>query len=500
MVRLVHAQVVEVTAVDAATGAGIPKIGINLEQVTTGAYRVYQGRTDSDGHYRFENIQDGKYRVMYATNDYYWTGETRGDQQRFEMISGAAPIKLIAHMSPLPHLSGRVVDGRGDPVPGARVDIDGKQIVFTTDADASGKFDLHWRPGTYTLSAVAPASWKPPDPEEDTGRALGWARTYYPGTAVADAATKIQLHPGMDLADLVIKLRAVPVHAVRGVLLNPEGAPMPKQSVVLQEGRELPWKKTAQSDAEGAFEFPDVPDGDFLFYFEASRGSDKLRADQWITVAGRDLENVKLRLEAPFAVSGKLVFEKPEGASVLNPRNVELVGVTRDHPMEFPMVLTASVNPQSEFKLAKVYPGVYRLDVSPPPPYYLDRVWLGDVELPAMELQLSGTASLTLQFRADGGTARGTAEKCNGGVVLLIPVDPVLRAGAFLRNTVCDSQGRYQMSAVRPGDYYTLAFAASDPPIPVLPHWDDSTLNTAAKVTVRPGETTSLDLRAIAAQ
>ena len=61
----------------------------------------------------------------------------------------------------------------------------------------------------------------------------------------------------------------------------------------------------------------------------------------------------------------------------------------------------------------------------------------------------------------------------------------------------CDSNDRYAIAAVRPGDYYALAIAG-DSPIP----WyatildEDGLVENAGTVTVRAGENSSADLRA----
>jgi hypothetical protein len=62
----------------------------------------------------------------------------------------------------------------------------------------------------------------------------------------------------------------------------------------------------------------------------------------------------------------------------------------------------------------------------------------------------------------------------------------------------CDSNDRYAIAAVRPGDYYALVMAG-DSAIPwYATTWDDDSLvNTASTITVRAGENSSADLRAI---
>ncbi len=499
-----QAQIVEGIVVNSLTGAGIPGIGINLEQVTTGAYRVYQVRTDSEGRYRLDDVQDGTYAIRYASNDYGLPGGDNADPPRIQVTAGEKPVMLEARMLPLPRVSGRVLDGRGNPVPKARVDIDGGMLVFGGETDAAGKFDIRQLPGTFTLSAVPPADWKPPDPEPESGRPLGWARTYYPGSVAAEGASKFTLRLGADMTDLELKLVAVPVHAVRGVLLNPDGTPAPKISVALDDDAALASALRTESKADGTFEFPAVPDGRRLFAFEVESGGQRLRADQWIEIAGRDLEGIKVRLIAPFPVHGKVVFEAPADASAPAPKppSINLSTVVSGASLleRFPEIYSARPDADGSFVFPHIYPGAYRVEVSSAPAhYYFDAVRLGESELPTPQLELTpGAPPITVVFKLNGGAVRGAVEKCASGTVLLIPQDTAVRQSGFVFETHCDPAGHYQIDAVRPGEYYALALTGGSVTPPALrPRWDDATLAQAAAITVRAGETTSADLRAV---
>jgi hypothetical protein len=496
------AQTVEGTVVNSNTGIGLAGVGVNLEQVTNGAYSVYTGRSDAQGHFSVDNVQDGLYRVRYATND-YWSADDFGDPPLIQVTAGGKPVKLEARMLPLPHISGLVVDGRGDRVANAQVDFAGSGIFLPATTDAAGRFDVRQRPGTYTLSVVPPPGLKPPDPEPRAepgdGPALGWTRTFYPGVTVEEAASKIVLRPGLDVSDIEVKLLAVPVHAIRGVLLNPDGKPAPKVAMALVDGVSLePAALHAVSTADGAFEFPAVPDGERLFGFEVESGGVRLRATQWIVMAGHDLEGVKVRLIAPFAVRGKVAIETSAGLPAPKPTSVVLVSVSPDHPSVLPQMMSARPDADGNFSFPHVYPGFYRIEASPPPPYYLDAVRLGEAELATPEMELApGAAPITVVYKTNGGTVRGAVEKCASGTVLLVPQDAALRRAGFLRNARCDSNGRYEVTAVRPGEYYVLAFAGNGSMPFMLPQWDDGILNQASAVMVRAGETSSADLRAI---
>ena len=77
--------------------------------------------------------------------------------------------------------------------------------------------------------------------------------------------------------------------------------------------------------------------------------------------------------------------------------------------------------------------------------------------------------------------------------MLLIPQDPAIQSLGFFRSARCDATDRYGFTAVRPGDYYALAFAEAGG----VPQMDDILISQAGKITVHVNETASADLRAI---
>jgi hypothetical protein len=265
-------------------------------------------------------------------------------------------------------------------------------------------------------------------------------------------------------------------------------------------------------------------------------GGGKLRAGQWIEMAGHELKGVSLRLAAPFAVRGQVVVEASPGPPAPKLTSVALVphagGIERLTGIANWMIrpeihfgpipgTTLSGAPQNEvyeqadaflfaeeasifvrpdadgkFTLPSVYPGSYRIVPLPPPrpPYYLDAVRVGATDVAAAEVEISsGAVPIAIMYKANGGSVRGTVEKCASGPVLLVPQDPARHWLGFLRSARCDSNDRYEIAALAPGEYYALAFAGDGP----LPELDDGLLNQAGKVEVRAGEATSADLRAI---
>jgi hypothetical protein len=338
---------------------------------------------------------------------------------------------------------------------------------------------------------------KAPESEPD-GPVLAWKRTYYPGVPDPDAASKIVLLPGGQMLDLELKLLAVPAHAVRGVVLNPDGTPAPKVTIVLGEG---PRTTSVDSKPDGTFEFPALAEGEWRFVAEAQRSSVKLRATEWIEVARHDLENVKLRILPPITMRGKVIMEAPKDAPPA-PRPglfiLSLLGGRTRSQGDLGLRAGAMANPdtQGDFLVQDVYPGVYRLApiLQPPPqPYYLDEVRAGGADLTGPGVEIASDVAITVVYKSDGGSVSGKAENCASGGVLLVLRDPARRRPGFSKSGPCDSTGNYEIHALRPGDYYAVAFAGNGPVLPL----DETLLNQAVKVTVRAGEASSADVKTI---
>jgi 5-hydroxyisourate hydrolase-like protein (transthyretin family) len=326
------AQTVEGSVIDSATGRGLAGVRVGFLQ---GTKTIYDARTDAQGHFGVEGVKDGTYSVRYTAPDYWpsdpgtpapFQANMRLSKQMFQVVAGGNPVKLEAHMTPLPRITGRVVDGRGRGVPDARMELTGLGQSLGSRTDGEGRFDIHQflLPGVYTLSAAPPPGIKPPDQESGSDRVLNWTRTYYPGVSFPEAASKIILRPGGEVWDIELKLLAVPAHAVRGVLLKADGTPAPKIEITLGEGPRGLRDLRAESKSDGTFEIPAVVDGAWSLLAEAESEGADLEALQWIEMAGHDIEGVKIRLSPPFKVRGNVVMERREGMPPPRPPTITL--------------------------------------------------------------------------------------------------------------------------------------------------------------------------------
>ena len=476
------AQTIEGAVTSALGGAPLTGVTVTLQ---SGGKTHASVTTDAQGAFRVADIPAGAYRVRFEKK-----GFEPLDQRA---IITAAPLRLSAALTPLAKVTGRVVDAAGTPVAGALVQLIGGRVGFEETTHRNGAFTFESvTAGAYRLWAQAPKSLERP-PEKNGSRMI-WAPTFYPGATEPAAAAVLTVTAGANLFEQEVRLQAVPVHRIRGVLMDVSGAPVKSVPVTLGSNQGLSFKaedreSRATTAADGSFEFPDVNDGIWRLSANLESPAGTLRAFTAQTMAGHDLDRVELRLTAPFSIKGVLVSTKPVRSLVmLAPEGGGSV-FYQGHPDD-----------SGAFTIEGVYPGRYTIrPISPGAPDYLASIRLGDREVPPGQLLdiVSGALPLTVTYKSDGGTLRGTVEDCASGTVVVYPRDRDLQLAEFRRTAQCDARGRYEIVAIRPGEYYAFAFDRA----PGLEEMffgfelDQSLINSAVRVTVRPNESTSADLK-----
>jgi uncharacterized GH25 family protein len=517
------AQTVDGHVVDAVTGIDIPGATVNLVRAGEVAYSAV---TDSQGRFRIEAVDAGTYTANYTARGFWPVPNFLVDEdferecgrcflaerggRPFQVAAGGDPVRLEVRLPPVGRISGRVLDSAGDPVPNATLQLHWGEswlckiptctgISRQTKTDGKGEYsvtDLDV-PGAWLVSALAPSSWKPPESRDD--RPLAWAQTFYPGVTDPQLAARVMVRLGGEISNLDIKLAALPVHRIRGVVLDIGGNPLAEAAVMLAKGAGVP-VLTRNTRGDGTFEFGAVAEGEWRISVKADRGGAPLWAAQWIQLKGRDLETLELRPAAPFPVRGRVVVEVPEGVPAPEPPAVVLAfhsGAGADKPAG--AFLTGAPDAKGDVQIRNVYPGPYQILPGPAPSrYYLDSVRIGGRDALESGVSIfSGAQPLTVTYKLGGGTVRGTVENCAAGTVRLIPHDKAARRPGFVYFAPCDANDRYAIAAVRPGEYYVLAIAGDSPTPWYATGWDDDALlDSAGTVTVRAGENSTADLRA----
>jgi hypothetical protein len=473
---------------DADGGAPIAGVKVELAQNESAMRR---GSTDSQGFFRFEAVAEGDYSVELTKDGYTHVAASR---RKIHVAVAGNPVRVDQRMQRLGQLSGKVTSG-GKPVGGADLQLllAGNFIGQNLRSDPKGEFRFRdVNPGTYLLSARATRS-SPPPPDQN-GPRMGFVRTWYPSAPDASAAARIVVSPGSDLFGQDIELRAVPVHRVSGRVLLANGEPavgIAVKSAPPEEFAVAEFELSTRSRDDGIFEFDALPDGNWRITAELKADGVNFYATRAETVAGRDVDRLELRFAPPFALTGKVVRAATATPAATRPIGVMLLPREGGSQMPF-----AGTMDDGRFRIENLVPGVYRFQpTSPGVPYYLASIEMNGRDVTGEWVEITpGTLPVTITYRSDGGTVRGAVEECGSATVVLAPREASLHSAEFIRQVKCGQNGRFEISAVRPGEYYAFAF---DKGVGMLEFstFVGRSINQAVRVTVRAGEATDASLK-----
>jgi protocatechuate 3,4-dioxygenase beta subunit len=475
-------------------GAALAGVGVTLWKADNqGEATGYSATTDASGNFRLQDVKDGVYVVDLQLAGFLSPYSGGPGNRPFAVENGVTTKRLRFEMMPEGRVSGRVLDGKGSPVPGSKVVLAAPYGLMTQDAsgdDGEFLFD-QMPPGSYTLMAAPPLGLKPPDAVD--GQAFAWAPTFFGGVPFREGAAHIVVRSGGEVSELDVKLLAVPAHRIRGQVLDPAGAAAPEVTVELRDAADQDGMRSVTSKEDGSFEFL-VTDRKWRLSAEADGSEAKLYADLNLQMAGKDLDNVVLRLSMAFSVHGSVRFDPPEGVkatgAILFTREGGVGGLG-----------LGQVDAGGNFTADGIYPGDYTVSILPPVPapgYYLDAIRVGDRETLARQVEiLSESTPISIQFKAGGGTVQGTVEDCGGAYVLLLPQDPSMRRQGVVRRVQCAEGGCFEIASARPGDYYVLALGSGSPALIPPYDLDRDYLNQAVAVTVANNSAVKVDLKVI---
>src|SRR5262245_2799814 len=209
------------------------------------------GRTDTSGHFVFENLAPGRYRVSAQRDGYFGPpplGNSIGAPPTVGTnltIDSSQDKPAEAHLTLVQGstLSGRVRSPEGQPL--SAVQVYAYQIVYpnghvrlnsvnSKTTDDRGEYRLFWLPpGEYVIGATLSRFNIAPGPQDS------YARTFYPGTIDGNAATHVKVTEGSDVAGIDIDMQAGAGSKISGrivtSLVGPNGQPVPVNLFVVPQ-------------------------------------------------------------------------------------------------------------------------------------------------------------------------------------------------------------------------------------------------------------------------
>lgn len=449
---------IEGIVTNALTGAPILRAHVVCDGFTAGKPLAYGALTDAEGKFSIKNLPAANYSVTVERIGFVMPFESGRRGVSFALRAGDSKPDVRLKLTPTGAILGRVVDADGNPMEGLRViaetggGVGGPRGTMAV-TDEKGQYRIGaLEPGRYRVRATRMGLPLPPEIRTDGSEEVRLVSTYHPAAVEAKSAPRLEIRSGADLTGVDIKMQRLPMVRISGVVTGiPAGAP--PHSTVVDTRTEGMGGQSQVVGADGKFEIWNPDPGKWvLTAVTSSRDQSGPRsAGVEIEVGAQHVDNVELRMMAPFDVAGQLVFEsdvakpRPQGQNGPVPRmalqEVIRVGGQRG---------TQPIIPSEDgaFRFVGVAPGKYRFNYGWRASIRSVRV--GTVEMPDHILDLTngtGGAPVMIEFGPALGQIRGTVRDEKG---------PVPNARVVLRNpsiSVGSTNGAYRTVTATDGTY-----------------------------------------------
>ena len=270
--------------------------------------------------------------------------------------------------------------------------------------------EIQWADQAIASSAGSPGTPPAPPPAAPApAQPVSYATVYHPGTTIATEATVVTLGIADERTGVDVSLQLVPTAKLSGTVIDGEGRPQPSMSVSLNPVQAEASDIMASFMMMGAGGSGSAQDGGFTLngvkpgqYTLSVRGTpradnaprseaDEMRrmmamvpgmggsgagthwASQEITVDGRDISGLTLRLQPGMTLGGKFVFD---ATSLRPPEDLSRVRLSlstasgNTSAIEIAMSLmfssTATTESDGTFAAKSLPPGRYRMNVAAP--------------------------------------------------------------------------------------------------------------------------------------
>jgi protocatechuate 3,4-dioxygenase beta subunit len=507
-----------VTRTDGTTPIAGARVVLRKDQ-SVRAESDYGTMTSSDGRFVFKDVATGRYRLLVKQPGYVEAeyGQKRPNRPG-SVLDLSRPLELHdirIQMTAGSVISGRVYDQNGQPLETVQIQLvqpryqsDGRIIPLMVSGATTndlGEYRLYWiAPGTYYVVATVISR----NPQTDTalneqfaGTESTFVPTFYPNSFDDAHAIPIKVEAGTELRAIDLTMTRLRAVHVRGQIIDGlTGQPVPGARVSVrlkQEGwANLGSVMSVMSGLAGDFDLRRVAPGTNSFSVVMTLSGGRQASNYTdVQVGDRDISDLRLVLQSPTSISGRLLFENGE------PRN----GALSFSDMNGTVGYGAAVMPNGDFNLVAISPGVFRVSLNGFPDNFFIRSAVSgsrDVLREGLDTTAGPSEALEIRVASTAGLVQGnvTDDRSNpatGVQVVLIPAaDRALRPDLF-RNSMTDQLGHFSIRGVPPGGYKLFAWLDIEPGIYHDPGFLEPYEKLGASVQVDEGGMVSANLKVI---
>ena len=303
---LAHNAVVEGVVLNSVTHQPVSHAHVSLRGASVSVTgreinRAYYAMTGQDGRFALRRLAAGNYR-LWATHVGF-VGDALGEESAACVLHGRETRTVASEITPGAVISGRVVDGNGNPAP--RVEVEAEDDSLPLDrflhhrfatTDENGLYRIHGlRPGHYRIRAAIHYGGVPPEIREDGAPDDNYGATYYPGTLVESAAQRVQANGGRETEGVDIRLNRAPILRITGRVASDPAGTLPTRVQLLYRDNGFAGETRVASD--GTFVLWRVQPGKYqITAYGGEPGREFAGKPVEIDVGGNSLEGVALSL------------------------------------------------------------------------------------------------------------------------------------------------------------------------------------------------------------
>ena len=312
----------------------------------------------------------------------------------------------------------------------------------------------------------------------------GYAPTFFPGTEHAAEARAVTVGVSQTVPDADFVVKRAQTARVAGIALTSSGEPIQGNLTLRpsdRSGAAAPIVMGARIDRDGAFEFPNVPPGEYViraFKDRTNTWTEGEFASLFVTVNGTDVTGLALRTSPGSTISGRIMID---GAASITTRSIELAPLPLDPDRSAPQTARADVHDDWTFEIGGINgPRRLRL-VDAPRGWTLKAIYLNGVDVTDTPLPFDTAAQSVKGLdvvltdhvtEISGPAADGSGRPIAPSSVIAFSVDRELwyqdsrfiRRGAasptcwWAPGRMCPGS-RFAIIGLPPGEYFVAAVA-----------------------------------------
>jgi len=486
-------------------GVPIRQATVRINAPQLGASRATV--SDQDGRYEFRDIPGGRYTVSFTKAGFINLsyGQAKPDESPKPVVVADGQVVDGVNVT-LPRggvISGRVVDEFGEPVTDAQVmslqrRFTQGQMMLMNNRSATtndiGEFRLYGlMPGKYYVSVNVrnSAFGGPPGTTEVR---LGYAPTYYPGTATAADAQPITVGLGETISGIEVGLTSTRLATISGSAIDSKGGMVRRGNVSVntRDSAFSPGLPGASIQDDGTFTIVGVPPGEYVLRgsgpagpppnFAASVGSpadpraelQRMAAQMpetlsaAVTVAGSDVSGVLLVPLRKITVAGRFTFDLAAGASLrASMMNISVRAIGSDAFGIGNLAMTQPVKDDFTFEVTAPASEIAIRPTVNHPAWVVKAVRVAGVDVTDIGVDLRNVINaldVEVELTNHPNELSGLVSDDRGqpianATVVIFPEDRRrwLFETRLIQNVRSDLQGRYRVRTLPPGRYLAAA-------------------------------------------